>query len=83
MIENEALQDRWNRFRQEWGLKGLLWMAKFGISLTAVCPLSIISNVGCNTWQVRKCMELPEIREYGMCFDMEWFNWISGSINLV
>lgn len=43
---------------------GRLWMANFGLSVTAVCPLSMISNVGCIKWKIRKCMELSEIREY-------------------
>ena len=64
VIENEALQDKWNTRQQEWVLKSLLWMAKFGLSVTAVCPLSMISNVGCSKWKIRKCMELSEIREY-------------------
>jgi hypothetical protein len=49
--------------RQEWLLKGLLWMTKFGLSVTAVCPLSMISNVGYSKWKIRKFMELSEIRE--------------------
>jgi len=63
MTENEALQDKWNMLQQEWLLKGLLWMAKFGLSVTAVCPLSMISNVGYSKWKIRKFMELSEIRE--------------------
>jgi len=59
-----CLQDKWNARQQEWVLKGLLWMAKFGLSVKAVCPLSMISNVGCSNWKIRKCMELSEIREY-------------------
>jgi len=42
MIENETLQDKCNMRRQKSVLKRVLWMAKFGLSMTAVCPLLMI-----------------------------------------